>query len=179
MEGLERAGYRDATLLEIGSGVGHLHQTLLEQGAASATGIDLAPDMIAEARAWAHERGLDKRTEYLEGDYLALAGQIAAADITLLDKVVCCYPDAQGLIERSLTNTRRVYALSYPRDRWFTRLGAAIASLLMWLMRSEFRPYVHDPDLIAGTITAGGFQPCYENQTPIWLTQVYVKAEQT
>ena len=62
LEGLEQAGYRNKTVLEIGSGVGHLHQTLLECGAKSAVGIDLAPAMIEQARDWARQRGLAERT---------------------------------------------------------------------------------------------------------------------
>ena len=57
MKGLEQAGYQDAKILEIGSGVGHLHQTLLERGAASAVGVDLASKMIEEARRWAARAG--------------------------------------------------------------------------------------------------------------------------
>ena len=92
--GLEQVGYRDATVLEIGCGVGHLHQSLLEQGADSAVGIDLASSMLAEARDWAGERGLTERTDYIEGDFMLVADQVDPADISLLDKVVCCYPDA-------------------------------------------------------------------------------------
>lgn len=179
LAGVEQAGFSSATLLEIGSGVGHLHQTLLERGAASAVGIDLAPDMVAEARAWAVERGLDSRTHYLEGDFMELADRIEAAEVTLLDKVVCCYPDADGLVHRSLEKTRRVYALTYPRNRWFIRLGAAVAAFLLWLIRSDFRPYVHEPALIEAWITAQGFEKRYQNHTFVWLTQVYEKSPAT
>ena len=175
LSGVEQAGFTSATVLEIGSGVGHLHQTLLESGAASAIGIDLAPDMVAEARAWAKERGLGERTEYLEGDFMALADEIAAADVTLLDKVVCCYPDADGLVHRSLQKTQRVYGLIYPRNRWFIRLGMSVLAFFLRLVRSNFRPYVHDPDQIEQWITAEGFKKHYDNQTFIWLTQVYLK----
>ncbi len=58
MAGLEQVGYREASVLDIGCGVGHLHQTLLEQGASAAVGIDLAPKMLSEAKDWADERGL-------------------------------------------------------------------------------------------------------------------------
>jgi len=175
LEGIEQAGFQGATLLEVGSGVGHLHQTLLERGAASAVGIDLAPDMIAEAKSWAEDRGLGQRTRYIEGDFMALADTVPVADVTVLDKVVCCYPDADGLVHRSLHKTQRVYALSYPRDRWFIRLAMVIAALLLWLLRSDFRPYVHDPVQIEQWIMAEGFAKSYENRTPIWLTQVYVR----
>ena len=47
--------------------------------------------------------------------------------------------------------------------------------LLLWLVRSPMRNYVHDPRRIEGWIVATGFKKRYENQTAIWLTQVYVR----
>jgi len=175
MAGLARAGYAGARVLEIGSGVGHLHQSLLEQGADRAVGVDLAPLMIGEARRWAHERGLEGRTRYLEGDFMALSDQLAAADVTVLDKVVCCYPDAEGLVMRSVGLTRRVYALTYPRDRWYVRLGVALGSALLKLLGSDFRPYVHDPARVEGWILEAGFRRHFQATTWVWLTRVYVR----
>ncbi len=169
-------GFRDATVLEIGCGVGHLHQTLLERGAGSAIGIDLAPRMLAEARAWAADRGLSARTRYIEGDFMDFADGVAPAEVTLLDKVVCCYPDADGLVHKSLARTERAYGLVYPQRRWFTRLGAAVAGFFLWLIRSDFRPYIHNPERIEAWITAEGFQKLFEDKTVIWLTQVYARA---
>jgi SAM-dependent methyltransferase len=175
MAGLEQVGYRDATVLDIGCGVGHLHQTLLEQGARSAIGIDLAPKMLAEASDWAKQRGLSERVRYVEGDFMTV-DDIGDADITLLDKVVCCYPDAQGLAGKSLAKTKHIYGLTYPRDRWFIRLGVEVMAWLLWLMRSEFRSYVHDPVQIERWIRDKGFQKRFEAQTAMWLTQVYEKS---
>ena len=177
MAGLARVGYRAATLLDIGCGVGHIHQTLLERGARSAVGIDLAPKMLSEAKDWAAERGLGARTTYVEGDFMGLNDEIVAADISLLDKVVCCYPDAEGLLHRSLAKTQRVYALTYPRDRWFVRAGVALGAFILWVIRSDFRPYVHDPVQIEEWITGAGFQKHFEDHTTAWLTQVYLKAQ--
>lgn len=175
MAGLQQAGFEGASVLEIGSGVGHLHQTLLEQGAANATGIDLAPAMTELAEAWAGERGLAERTQYLTGDFIELAEQLPPADVTVLDKVVCCYPDADGLLHRSLAKTEKIYALTYPRQRWVVRLGAAALAVAMWVLRSEYRAYVHDPDQIEAWICDAGFKKLYQSTTPIWLTQVYVR----
>ncbi len=176
LKGLESAGYRDGDLLEIGCGVGHLHQTLLERGARSAVGVDLAPQMLAEAREMAVQRGLTGRTEYVEGDFIDLEDKIAPADVTLMDKVVCCYPDADTLIHGSLEKTRRVYALTYPRDRWFVRLMMALGALFFRLVRSSFRPYVHDPNQIEAWIIESGFHKKFQDNTAVWLTQIYVKS---
>jgi magnesium-protoporphyrin O-methyltransferase len=174
MAGIGQAGYLGASVLEIGSGVGHLHQSLLEQGAATAVGIDLAPDMIAQAQRWAAERGLAGRTTYLEGDFMELADRLEPSDLTLMDKVLCCYPDAPGLVHRSLDKTRRVYGLTYPRDRWFIRWSVRLMGWLFWLIGSDFRTYVHDPDQVECWIVNAGFEKRFERRTPIWLTQVYV-----
>ena len=176
LEGLQQAGYRDAKVLEIGSGVGHLHQTLLEQGAASAVGIDLASRMVDEAQHWAEERKLAGRTDYLEGDFMEIHESLSGADVTVLDKVVCCYPDADGLVHASLKKTNRVYALTYPRNRWYIRTMMGISAFMLKLVRSDFRPYVHDPEVIEKWITETGFSKAYQNNNMVWLTQVYVKS---
>ena len=176
MAGLEQVGYREATVLDIGCGVGPIHQSMLERGASEAVGVDLAPAMLSEAKNWADERGLGDRVDYVEGDFMTLDERIDAADVSVLDKVVCCYPDAQELVRKSLTKTRRAYGLTYPRDRWFMRLGIGAAACLFWLIRSDFRPYVHDPIQIQRWISDGGFEKRFEDQTAGWLTQVYVRA---
>jgi len=175
LEGLEQAGYKDAKILEIGSGVGHLHQTLLERGAESAVGVDLASKMIEEARHWAQERGLAEKTDYVEGDFMEIKDSLPDVEVTVLDKVVCCYPDADGLVHSSLAKTSRVYALTYPRDRWYVRAMMGLVALGMKIIRSDFRPYVHAPESIEKWITQAGFDKNYQNQNMVWLTQVYVK----
>ena len=175
MEGLVQAGFEDAKILEIGSGVGHLHQTLLERGAASAVGVDLAAGMIEEARYWAEERKLAGKTDYVQGDFMEIKDSLPDVDVTVLDKVVCCYPDADGLVHSSLNKTSRVYALTYPRDRWYVHTMMSIAVLVLKILRSDFRPYMHAPGEVEKWITETGFDKLYQNHNLVWLTQVYVK----
>lgn len=178
MAGLAQVGYQDASVLEIGSGVGHVHLSMLEQGAASAVGIELSEKMNGEARLWSSERHLGDRTEYLDGDFMELTDTVTPADVAVMDKVVCCYPDVDGLVHRSLEKTRRVYALTYPRDRWIVRFGVGVLALSLRLLRSDFRPYVHDPLQIEKWIVEAGYSKQYEAKTFVWLTQVYIKEAQ-
>lgn len=173
ISGLKQLGFNEASVLEIGCGVGYLHQSLLDHGASRATGIDLSEGMIHEARAVSKERHLEGRTEYIQGNFVDLAGGLARSDITILDKVVCCYPDAASLLKTSIEKTSRVYALTYPRDRWFLKLFSTLAAWVLKLIGSQFRGYIHDPEKIEFWITERGFIKSYENQTMIWLTQVY------
>lgn len=175
VDSLRQAGFQDASLLEIGSGVGYLHQTLIEEGAASAVGVDLSPKMISEARIGAEENGLSDRVRYIEDDFVSMEEELDQVDITIMDKVVCCYPDADALVHKTLSHTRRVYALTYPRNRWFLRAGSRFMAGVFFVLRVQFRNYIHNPDLIEKWITNNGFNKKYENQTTVWLTQVYIK----
>ena len=173
IQGLDEAGYKNASLLEVGSGVGYLHQVLLQQGAKTAVGIDLAPDMLKEAQSWADEKDLTDRVQYIQGDFIELLDQVDVADITVLDKVVCCYPHAELLINSSTAKTNRVYAVTYPRNRWFIRVAMEVMAFFLKLSGSDFRAYVHNPDDVERWIIDAGFKKTYQNKTFIWLTQVY------
>ena len=175
MRGIEQAGFANATLLEVGSGVGYMHQVLLEQGAKSAVGIDLASDMLKEAQQWADEKGLTNRVQYIQGDFIELLDHVDNAEVTILDKVVCCYPHAELLINSSTKKTNRVYALTYPRNRWFIRVAMEVMAFFLKLIGSDFRSFVHNPDDIERWILQAGFKKSYQEQTFIWLSQVYEK----
>lgn len=176
---VQSAGIEGASLLEVGCGVGHLHRHLLTQGAWKATGVDLSVGMLEQARREALAAGLEDRTIYYPGDFVELAPSLEEADIAILDKVVCCYPDPETLLNATLDRTRRAIALTYPRDRRLTRAGVAVLARLLKLAGSDFRPWVHDPRAIRGWIEARGFQRQEPvPTTAVWQTELYLRPAQ-
>ncbi len=173
VEGIRRSGVKDAEILEIGCGVGGLHLSLLKEGAARAAGFDISANMIATARSLAIEMGMQERTRYWHGDFVALHETAPMADITILDKVICCYENAPELITRSTAKTRRLYAVSYPRPNVLVRLAFRCMKLFLNFFRAAFHPYYHEPAYIQNWIAAAGFEKVYENETFIWLIQVF------
>lgn len=170
---LDPMDIRGKSLLEIGCGVGYLHQHLLLKGARCATGVDLSPAMLKEAEALAVRQGLEARTHYVQGDFLEMGPGLEAADITLLDKVVCCYPDAKGLLAVATGRTKGICALTFPRGHWVNRAAARAAALMFRLVGSTYRPFVHSPHAIDGWIRAAGFRKVSEAHTAFWLTSIY------
>src|SRR5215831_16749600 len=73
---LSRGGVTGLTVLDIGAGVGAVHQTLLAQGAAAATDVDASGPYIDAARHEAERRGLADRVTYLRGDAVGLADEL-------------------------------------------------------------------------------------------------------
>jgi 2-polyprenyl-3-methyl-5-hydroxy-6-metoxy-1,4-benzoquinol methylase len=173
VESLESIGLNGVSLLEVGCGVGVLHQTLLEKGAATAVGIDLAPRALEFAQSRASERQLDQRTEYKLGDIVEMSDTLDPVDITVMDKVVCCYPAPKELIEAAMTHTRGAIALTYPRKHFFSELSNHLWNFGFWLFRSDFRSFVHDPLLVQRSIEAFGFHRVFNHDSSMWHTQVY------
>lgn len=171
--GIEAQGLAGAELLEVGCGPGYLHQHLLDRGAACAVGVDLSERMLAIARESAAARGLDARTSYRRGDFVQIARDIVPADIVILDKAVCCYPDWEAMLDRSLERARRIVALTYPRDRALTRAGVRLAGWGLGTLGCCYAPFVHPPEAIRGRLAASGFERVSERPTALWVTEIY------
>jgi len=173
VDGIRQSGIENADLLEIGCGVGALHLSLLQAGARKAVGIDMSEKMIATARQLARKMDLDDRASYLQGDFVNVHDRVSLADVAILDKVICCYEQVQELIAHSARKARLLFAVVYPRHGWLAqgcfRLMVAVANLLRW----KFHPYYHEPALIQRAITAAGFEKSFEQQTLIWVIQVF------
>jgi magnesium-protoporphyrin O-methyltransferase len=173
LEGIRKNPIPSAEVLDIGCGVGALHLALLKEGAVRATGIDAAEGMVAQARTIAGEQGFQHQTRYVVGDFVEKANQLPPADIVMLDKVVCCYGDLDGLISGSLEKARRLLALSRPRSILLVQCVFAVQIFFARLFRAAFRPYWHDWAQMEGLILAGGFKPFYTNSTFLWTVAVY------
>ena len=174
VQGLSKVGYQGASLLEIGCGVGYLHQWLVKHGAAKAVGVDLSAGMLQEAWELAAEQGLDSKVSYRQGDYTELARDLASADIVILDKVICCYPDVDTLLASASENANRVIALTYPRIHLLTRMGMGLLNRLLALSGSHFRTYLHRPDHVQKQLSSLGWDKAYEASTTMWLSQIYL-----
>jgi magnesium-protoporphyrin O-methyltransferase len=71
-----------ANMLDIGGGIGVLQHLLLERGVTKACGVEASPGYRAAAALAAEAHGLGVRMEYIEGDFVALAPDLDAADIS-------------------------------------------------------------------------------------------------
>ena len=159
--------------LDIGCGVGALHLALLKGGAATATAVDASEGMLNAAMEFGRKQGVGDRVTYIHGDFVHAADAIAEADITLMDKVVCCYEDVAGLIDASAAKTRRILALTHPRDNLVGGLMFRTGILLAKLFRSSFYPFWHDWQAMRERLATKGFRLVHEDSTPFWQALVF------
>ncbi|MEX0737534.1 MAG: methyltransferase domain-containing protein [Bacteroidota bacterium] len=173
LEGIKKEPIRSRTILDIGCGVGALHHTLLREGAARSVGIDIADGMVRQAEEFAKQFNLQDRAEYRTGDFVLLSDTIGESDVTVLDKVVCCYDNLEELLETSTGKTRLIFALTHPKENLLMRVAFKTQIALAKLFRWKFHPYWHDWVVMKAAIIARGFEPMYENSTIAWQVLVF------
>jgi predicted RNA methylase len=181
LDGLEGIGLEGRTVLDVGCGTGDLALAALRRGAIRATGIDLGTGSIAHARQLAEERGLVERSFFLTGDGAEVS--LADADVVILNRVVCCYPDVAALLTNTLAAANAVYAFSAPVDHGVTGLLNRIITRVSngWyaIRRSKFRgfrTFVHRFDSIDTRVRDAGFMPIHRARCGIvWEFAIYVR----
>ena len=140
---LREEGLAGSTIMDIGCGSGELLVRALEAGATRGTGADLSSEAIAMASDLAHETGFHDRLDLWVGD--AAVESLDPHDVVVLDKVICCYPDADALIARSTGAARHLYAFAVPESRGFWGLIARMrwtffALLEILKRRGKYQP---------------------------------------
>ena len=153
---LEQQGIAGATVLEIGGGVGEIHLELLRRGAERAVNLELSPAYDAEAARLAAEAGVQDRVERRLHDIAVDPDAVAPADVVVLHRVVCCYPDYERLLGAAAAHARHALVFSHPRRNLVSRLVVGAENLGFRLLRREFRVFVHPPDAMLAVLGEHG-----------------------
>ncbi|HSE51771.1 MAG TPA: class I SAM-dependent methyltransferase [Gemmatimonadales bacterium] len=164
------------TVLDIGSGIGALSLTLLEAGVKQAICVDMSPAALAANAEEARRQGVGDRIQRVEGDFVAIAPTLPQVDLVVLDRVVCCYPDYAPLLEQATSHSRRVLALSYPKDRWWVRLAMWIENAWRGIRGDDFKSFVHRSAAIAEVLQRSGFTRARELSTFAWQMELYTRS---
>lgn len=156
------------TVLEVGGGVGAIQLELLRAGAAHATNAELSAAYEPYAAALADEAGLAVRTERRVLDFAERGDELEDADVVVLHKVVCCYPDYETLVGAAAEHARHDLVLTFPRDAPWTRAALAVLNLAQKLRRRSFRVYLHPPAAILALARSRGLEPVSSHRGLFW-----------
>lgn len=174
---LRSVGVRGATVLDVGAGIGVIDHELLREGVSRAVLVDGSSASLAVARDLGRERSTLDRLEFHDGDFVAMAPRMDAADIVTLDRVVCCYPDVEALVGASAARARRWYGLVLPRDRWFIRVGLRLFNAWYRLRGRAYRAYAHRNDTVDAILAEAGLHPTADAATAMWRVVLYGRAD--
>src|SRR4029077_15598929 len=165
---LELHGIEGATVLEIGGGVGEIQIELLKRGAARSVNLELSSAYDEEATRLLREAELEDRAErrlhYIAGE----PDGVESADIVVLHRVVCCYPDYERLLGAAAQRAGRLLVFSYPPRNAVSRLFIAAENLVFKLLRREYRSFAHPPSAMLGLLGERGLRRTFAHHSSVW-----------
>ena len=168
VEFLRQLGIEGASVLEVGGGVGEIEVELLQAGAERAQNLELSPAYQEQARRLAGQAGLQERIDWRIHDLAADPGAVAPADLVVLHRVVCCYPDYERLLGAAADHARRGLVFSYPPRNLLSRAFYGVFNLVMRLTGSGFRGFAHPPGAMLAVLEDHGLRRTYHGRSRIW-----------
>ena len=168
LDSLRDRGVEGTTLLEVGGGIGAIEIELLKAGMARAVNVELTPTYEAAAGELLAEAGVRDRVERRVRDFAEAGAEVEAADVVVMNRVICCYPDMPRLAGAAADRARDVLVMSFPNRRWWTRLGLTFANIGFRLVRLQFRVFLHPPALILAAVEGRGFTTRLNQPGVIW-----------
>jgi 16S rRNA G966 N2-methylase RsmD len=112
---LTERGIEHASVLEIGGGVGEIQIELLSRGARKATNLEISRNYEPEAEALLERFGMVDRVQRRFVDIATSPNAVEPADVVVLHRVVCCYPDYERLLSAAAGHAKRLLVYSTHR----------------------------------------------------------------
>jgi 16S rRNA G966 N2-methylase RsmD len=165
---LESRGIEGATVLEIGGGVGEIQIELLKAGAQRAVNLELSPAYDEQAERLLQEAALEGRVDRRLHDIAVDPDGVEPADIVLMHRVVCCYPDYERLLGAAAQRTRRLLVFSYPPRNALSRVIVSAENFVFRLLRKEYRSFTHPPAAMMGVLAERGLRRTFARHTLVW-----------
>jgi magnesium-protoporphyrin O-methyltransferase len=101
-------------------------------------------------------------------DIATVPDEVDQADVVVLHRVVCCYPDYQRLLAAAGSHARRLLVFSHPPRNPVTRLSIAWDNVVRRLRRNDFRAFVHPPKAMVEVLREQGLTPRYRHHGLAW-----------
>lgn len=173
---LKRRGLDGHRVIEVGGGIGAVHVELLKAGAASAVNVELSNGYQEVAAQLLRREGLEGRVEQRFGDFTEVADGMEADDV-VMNRVICCYPHMERLMNAALSASMHSVAAIFPRDRIMFRALVNFENLYHRIRGVDFRGYVHPPQAILETAKRAGFEVAFHERDFVWHGVVFEKAD--
>ena len=167
------AGY---SLLDVGGGFGTIGHELVGKGLSEVIEVEMSQASMHLAQGEAERRGYADRLRLVHGDLTDPDLEVADGDVVTLDRVICCYPNADGLIRTALSKCRHLFGISYPKSGFYMRAEFFLENLQRRLKKQDFRTFIHPSSEVRALISNEGFTPVIQDSTILWHIELYQRS---
>jgi len=175
LDAIHKKGVQGLNFLDIGGGIGAIQYDLIKAGASNGTSIEASSAYIDVVKEETLQNGLAERVNFKQGDFTTTATDVDSADIVTLDKVICCYDDMSELVGLSSKLARKIYAVIYPRDVWWTKLALLMVNFYPRIKGSSFRVFIHPTKKVEEIIFGNGLKRNYYATTLFWQVAIFTR----
>jgi len=173
LEAVRSLGLQDASLLDVGGGIGAIHHELLKDMASEAMHVDASSAYLKIANEEAQRQGHSERVKFIHADFTDVVDELPQVDVVTLDRVVCCYPDFRSLLKAAASKSRKAIALTYPRETWWLKMGIAVANFFQKLRNDPFRGFVHPVVEMEALLNGEGLRRVSTRRLFVWEMSLY------
>tara|TARA_Y100000590_G_scaffold428453_1_gene539778 strand:+ start:5492 stop:6130 length:639 start_codon:yes stop_codon:yes gene_type:complete len=175
LNAVNKIGVQGMTFLDIGGGIGAIQYALIKWGALNGVSIEASSAYIDSIKEETGENKLTEKVVFKHGDFTTIASDLNSSDIVTLDKVICCYDDMNRLVDLSSKLARKIYAVVYPRDNWWTKLFLPIINFYPKIKGSSFRLFIHPTNKVEDIIIKNGLKRIYNTTRLFWQVAVFIR----
>ena len=175
LDAIHKKGVQGLNFLDIGGGIGAIQYDLIKAGASNGTSIEASSAFFDVVKEEALQNGLAERVNFKYGDFTTTASDEDSADIVTLDKVICCYDNMSELVGLSSKLARKIYAVIYPRDVWWTKLALLMVNFYPRIKGSSFRVFIHPTKKVEEIIFGNGLKRNYYATTLFWQVAIFTR----
>jgi cyclopropane fatty-acyl-phospholipid synthase-like methyltransferase len=173
---LVSSGVEGADVLEVGGGVGAFQIELFKSGVVKSVNVELSSGYDDAALSLAKEEGVEDRITRRLGDFVEDRDDYDPADVVVMNRVVCCYPWMEKMMDAAVAKTGKYLALTFPRQKWWTKSGLALSNTFMAARGCDFRAFVHPVAQIEAVATKAGLVVRHTDNDFIWQALVLERA---
>jgi SAM-dependent methyltransferase len=161
--------------IDVGSGPGVIMMEMLDRGVQFVKGVDLSPKMLEITQKQISLKKLEKRTEIINGSFLDI--EPVNIEAVSLHRVLCCHPDRDTMIQKSIDHNPKLITFTSLRDWKFLRfLLKTLKGFRKLFRRKFFLPYIPPFKEIDKQLKKDGFQIEKTYKSLIWVTKTYKKS---
>jgi 2-polyprenyl-3-methyl-5-hydroxy-6-metoxy-1,4-benzoquinol methylase len=176
LEAVRSLGLRDASLLDVGGGIGTIHHELLADTVREATHVDASSAYLKVATAEAKRLGHEAQVKFIHADFTDVAAELPQVDVVTLDRVVCCYPNMRALLKAASAKSQKAIVMTYPRETWWTKAAVKVANFVQGLRKDPFRVFVHPVSEMEALLNGEGLRRVSTRRLFIWEMSLYQRS---
>jgi len=145
-----------SSVIDVGAGPGIILLEMIEKGVESGVAVDLSKEMCIEAERRVKSNQLEDRVEVIQGSFLEM--DTPKTEGVSLHMVLCCHPDLEAMLRRSMKNDPKIVAITVPRSFWILRHFVNLVMNIKDFFSKGFRFFVYKEADIISQMDQGGYK---------------------